>query len=76
MLIFLLESNQELNKREDVLNFVWHETHVAKNVLNTHLFNLKNKLTYWNDDIRSIRFQGISLVKKIIMKLKNSVVKL
>ncbi len=64
MLVFLLESKLEVNKREDVLDFVWHETHVTKNVLNTHLFNKKNKLTDWDYDIRSIRFQGISLIKK------------
>ncbi len=65
ILYFLCSHADKINKREDIQAFVWGaQTYVDKKVLNSHIYNLKSKLQGWEYAITSLRFKGISIVKK------------
>lgn len=64
LLIYLLTSSNEFICRDSAVEYVWNDTTTSKSALNTHLFNLKNKLDGWNYDIKSVRQKGITIEEK------------
>lgn len=70
ILYFLCSHPNKINKRDDIKSFVWGErTHVDKNVLNSHIYNIKSKLQEWEYSISSVRFKGISIKEKTPTKV-------
>jgi DNA-binding response OmpR family regulator len=64
LLLFIIENDGKIASREETIKYVWGKELISKNVLNTHLFNLKQKLEEWNFEIKSIRFKGIVINSK------------
>lgn len=64
LLNYLLNDPFEIKSREEITDYTWNGAHVDKNVLNTHLCNLKSKLKDWDHEIQSVRFKGMKVKKK------------
>jgi two-component system alkaline phosphatase synthesis response regulator PhoP len=60
----LLQSSAQVITREELCHLVWPGLFVQATTLNTHLSNLRTKLTAWEFDIQSVKGKGIQVVEK------------
>ena len=61
---FLMREYPKLSTREKINQEIWPGQNVIPTTLNTHLSNLRNKLTNWEYEIQFIKSKGVELVRK------------
>lgn len=64
ILKFLLREHPRLLSREEINDEVWPGQNVIPTTLNTHLSNLRNKLTDWEYEIQFVKSKGVELILK------------
>lgn len=62
ILNFLVQNAKKIVSRNDLKEFVWPQENVSDKTLNTHLSNLRVKISGTNLDIKSIKGEGVLLV--------------
>lgn len=64
ILTALLQRSSEVQGREELCQSVWPGVFVQATTLNTHLSNLRSKLSRWEFDIISLKGKGIQMLEK------------
>ena len=61
ILNFLVQNAKKIVSRNNLKEFVWPQENVLDKTLNTHLSNLRFKISGSNFDIKSIKGEGVLL---------------
>lgn len=58
ILSYLLSQKNVWVSREDLIEYIWGESIQSRNILDTHLSNLKKKIPTFKDDLKVVRGRG------------------